>query len=62
MNFRPCSPRALESKALAAGAWHLIGFVSGPRDGFVGELSDPVPVRYTPAGTLEVAEPSIAGL
>ncbi|MET8980082.1 glycosyl hydrolase family 32 [Streptomyces sp. NPDC004539] len=30
------------------GPWHLIGFVD-ERDGvFAGELSDPVPVRYTP--------------
>ncbi|GAA5153971.1 glycosyl hydrolase family 32 [Amycolatopsis dongchuanensis] len=34
--------------------WHLIGFVE-ERDGvFAGELADPVPVRYTEAGGLEL--------
>lgn len=41
----------------ATGGWHLIGFVAGPATGFVGELSDPVPVRYAePTGlTCDVA-------
>jgi beta-fructofuranosidase len=30
----------------ATGGWHLIGFVTGSSTGFVGELSDSVPVRY----------------
>jgi beta-fructofuranosidase len=30
----------------AAGSWYLIGFVADPGIGFVGELSDPLPVRY----------------
>ncbi len=33
----------------ATGGWHLIGFIAGPRTGFVGELSDPIPVRYAHA-------------
>ncbi|MGH3166947.1 MAG: hypothetical protein ACRDN0_13810 [Trebonia sp.] len=31
----------------SAGIWHLIGFISSRTHGFVGVLSDPVPVRYT---------------
>jgi len=38
----------------SAGAWDLIGFVSRPRDGFAGELSDPLPFRCTLVGILEV--------
>ncbi len=43
----------------AAGGWHLIGFIAGPRTGFTGELSDPIPVRYTQAAglTCDVATP-----
>ncbi len=54
---RPVDCRHLYAPRLvrdSAGAWQLIGFVSGPRDGFVGELSDPLPVRYTSDGILEV--------
>ena len=37
----------------ASGAWQLIGFIAGPASGFVGGLSDPIPVRYTPSAGLE---------
>jgi beta-fructofuranosidase len=38
----------------SASRWHLIGFVN-ERDGqFVGELSDPIAVRYTASGGLEL--------
>lgn len=39
----------------SSGAWQLIGFVSGREGGFAGELSDPVPVRYTAARGLQTA-------
>ncbi|MGJ5894193.1 glycosyl hydrolase family 32 [Streptomyces sp. V2] len=34
------------------GSWRLIGFVDERDGAFVGELSDPVPVRWTPDGGL----------
>ena len=37
----------------ASGAWQFIGFIAGPASGFVGGLSDPIPVRYTPSTGLE---------
>jgi beta-fructofuranosidase len=50
----PCGP--LYAPRLVrdhTGAWQLIGFVE-ERDGeFAGELSDPIPVRYTATGGLE---------
>jgi beta-fructofuranosidase len=40
-----------------SGAWHLIGFTTGPSGGFAGELSDPIPVRYTLSAGLECDGP-----
>ncbi|MDH6589680.1 beta-fructofuranosidase [Streptomyces sp. SAI-133] len=37
------------------GGWHLIGFVNERDGAFVGELTDPVPVRYTPSEGLQPA-------
>ncbi|MFF7314662.1 family 43 glycosylhydrolase [Streptomyces sp. NPDC008137] len=45
------APRLVQD---ATGGWNLMGFVE-ERDGlFAGELSDPIPVRYTPEGGLGV--------
>lgn len=46
----------------SSGSWQLIGFVNERGGTFVGELADPVPVRYTAADGLRpsVGVPSIA--
>ena len=40
----------------AAGAWQLIGFVDDPDGRFAGELSDPIPVRFTAARGLRLLD------
>jgi beta-fructofuranosidase len=55
---RPVPCRDLYAPRLvrdSSGCWQLIGFVWGAHDGFAGELSDPLPVRYTADGGLECA-------
>jgi beta-fructofuranosidase len=40
------------------GGWRIIGFLDTVDDAFVGELTDPVPVRYDPTVGLLSAEPT----
>ncbi|WBB52905.1 hypothetical protein [Verrucosispora sp. WMMD573] len=41
--------------------WSLIGFVEHADGEFVGELSDPVPVRYDPTVGLVARQPAPVG-
>jgi len=41
------------------GGWTIIGFLDTVDGAFVGELTDPVPVRYDPTLGLLTAEPSL---
>jgi len=48
--------------AAADGAWSVIGFLDLVDDVFVGELTDPVPVRYDPATGLVTGAATVSGV